>query len=61
MKNIIISNAIGYNKFLDAETLKNKPIIYILRFCHPIDREDFANKLNLSKEEKESLRWKWKD
>lgn len=56
MRQVIISNAIAHNKFLTQDFFIQKRNIDILRFCHPLDRIDYANKLKLSKIEIESLK-----
>lgn len=46
----IIENAMAYNRNIEFADLENKSDMYILAFCHPLERQDFINKLDKARE-----------
>jgi hypothetical protein len=46
----MICNAIGHNKYLTREYLRKKRTRTLLAFCHPLEREQYVKRLNQKKD-----------
>ena len=47
MKQEMINNAMGYNKYLNRKELETYSFNKLLCFVHPLDRQDFIKRINL--------------
>jgi hypothetical protein len=55
IKDQMIHNVIAYNKHRTVEGLKIKTTKYLLAHTHPIDRENYAEKLRRIKKKMEEI------
>ena len=46
MKNEMIANALGYNKYLKRKDLEKLSFTKLLGFVQPLDRIDFIKRIN---------------
>lgn len=46
IRKVLYANIRGYNRHLPMEVLVKMNLMALLRNCHPVDRRDFARKMN---------------